>query len=206
MENEFREALLEFNKDKVEKVLQNFLDQGNSNQQLISIITNTFYEIGTDWENGTISLSQIYMSSKICEQIIDRFLPAIDNISLKRPLVGIVTFYDFHVLGKKIVYSVLKSNSFNIIDYGSMSVAADIVKRVNKDKLDFLLISTLMLHSALRITEIKKEFLKSGNETTKIMVGGAPFIFDKELWKKVGADSMGVNPSEAITYINSVKF
>lgn len=31
--------------------------------------------IGTGWENGTIALSQVYMSGRICEEVVDDLLP-----------------------------------------------------------------------------------------------------------------------------------
>jgi len=34
-----------------------------------------------------------------------------------------------------------------------------------------------------------------------LIVGGAPFRFDANLWKEVGADAMGKNASEAINII-----
>ncbi|MDF1550504.1 MAG: hypothetical protein P1P88_21970 [Bacteroidales bacterium] len=37
----------------------------------------------------------------------------------------------------------------------------------------------------------------------KILVGGSPFNFDKELWHQVGADAMGKNPGDAIKVLNS---
>ena len=54
-----------------------------------------------------------------------------------------------------------------------------------------------MLRSALRI----RDFINKKNEAglnIKIIVGGAPFNFDKELWKIVGADAYGGNPSELL--------
>ena len=67
-----------------------------------------------------------------------------------------------------------------------------------------LLISTLMLHSALAVKEVKLQ-LSEINPQTKIIVGGAPFSMDKKLWQAVGADRMGENSFDALMYINEIQ-
>jgi len=63
-----------------------------------------------------------------------------------------------------------------------------------------LIISTLMLSSALAIKAIIPG-LRTSNPGIIIMAGGAPFRFDRELWKEVGADATGSNASEALALV-----
>jgi len=119
----------------------------------------------------------------------------------KPAVTAVVTYNDYHVLGKKILYSVLRSTGINVLDYGHGITTDQIIKKLKSDKIKFLLISTLMLHSALEIKELKNE-IKKQELAVKIMVGGAPFIFDELLWKQVGADAMGKTPSDAINILN----
>ncbi len=58
-----------------------------------------------------------------------------------------------------------------------------------------------MLPSALKIKELKD---KLENMDVKIIVGGAPFRFDDQLWREVGADAMCKNASEAVSIIHHV--
>jgi len=80
-------------------------------------------------------------------------------------------------------------------------VSADIVEK--KDGIKILLISVLMLPSALKVREVREKLDGSGLNI-KIVVGGAPFLFDDKLWKEVGADAMGRYASEAVTIITSL--
>ena len=43
--------------------------------------------------------------------------------------------------------------------------------------------------------------LKKRGWNGKIAVGGAPFLFDPDLWREVGADAMGKNASDAISIV-----
>jgi monomethylamine corrinoid protein len=58
-----------------------------------------------------------------------------------------------------------------------------------------------MLPSALHIKELKARL---SDTDVKIVVGGAPFRFDEELWKEVGADSFGRDSSEAIEIVTNL--
>lgn len=53
-----------------------------------------------------------------------------------------------------------------------------------------------MLPSALHVRDLVMR-LKSARLDVKVVVGGAPFLFDPELWREVGADAMGRSASDA---------
>jgi methanogenic corrinoid protein MtbC1 len=60
-----------------------------------------------------------------------------------------------------------------------------------------------MLPSALKIKKVKEK-LTNMNLDVKIVVGGAPFRFDDQLWQEVGADAMCKDASEAVDVIQEV--
>ena len=35
----------------------------------------------------------------------------------------------------------------------------------------------------------------------KVVVGGAPFLFDDQLWQEVGADAMGKSAADAVAIV-----
>jgi methanogenic corrinoid protein MtbC1 len=156
--------------------------------------------IGIGWENGTYSLSQVYMSGRICEEILTSYiLPSLDKIHPNQPHMAIAVLEDYHLLGKRIVYSILRSSGFELANYGRMEVDA-LVKKVMDDQIEILLISVLMLPSALRVEKLKTELLKARSHV-KIVVGGAPFRFDKNLWQTVGADASGSTAFDAVNIV-----
>jgi methanogenic corrinoid protein MtbC1 len=116
--------------------------------------------------------------------------------------MAIAALQDHHLLGKRIVYSVLRASGFDLLDYGRMDVD-DLVQRVRQDGVEVLVISVLMLPAALRVKEVRTSLQASGPEV-KIVVGGAPFRLDDQLWKEVGADAMGRHASEAVKIITQM--
>ena len=57
-----------------------------------------------------------------------------------------------------------------------------------------------MLRSAFRVEALRKE-LETFTRRPRIVVGGAPYLFDASLWKEVGADAMGRSAADAIELV-----
>ena len=197
----FEKALINYNKLEVNEILLHFLAEKNGIDFIDEYIVKSLTSIGDKWEKGEVALSQVYMSSRLCEEIAISIL-AKKNFPIKtaRP-IAIVTLEDYHTLGKKIVSAVVRSSGFDLIDYGSISEPEEIIKRVTEDRIKILMISVLMYYSALKIKKIS-QMLHEKDPSVKILVGGAPFLMDSTLWKEVGADEMGQSAADNIAIID----
>jgi len=163
------------------------------------IVARALERIGDAWQSGDASLSEVYMSGRICEELIDAILPATDPGRTVQPKMAITVLRDSHLLGKRIVYSMLRSSGYGLLDYGRASVD-ELVEKVLQDGVGILLISTLMYPSALEVKEVRAKLDRAG-AAVKILVGGAPFNMDRQLWREVGADAMGRDAAEAVSLV-----
>jgi monomethylamine corrinoid protein len=199
--NKFEIALLTFDKIKVEAIIRKAAVEQTPLIIAGELITKTLQHIGDMWEDGRASLSQVYMSGIICEEILDKFLPPESPLRYNQPKMAIAVFEDFHLLGKRIVYSTLRAGGFELFDIGG-GLKSDQIERIVKEKgIKILLLSVLMLPSALHIEELRKRLPSSD---VKIIVGGAPFRFDEKLWMDVGADACGKDSSEALEIVSKL--
>ena len=196
---QLRNALEALDRPKIEALFQQALRQLPPMQVLESLIAPVLEQLGEDWSTGKIALSQIYMSSRICEDMVERVLPTMAPERKGQPHHAIVVLNDYHMLGKRIVLSVMRASGFAILDYGRMDVD-ELVQRVLADHVKILLISVLMLPAALKVKEVRNKLDASGRQV-RIAVGGAPFLFDPELWREVGADAMGRSAADAVTIV-----
>lgn len=197
----FRESLEAVDRVGADLVFKQVLKQLTPIQAVEQLVVPALEQLGRDWEEGRVALSQIYMSSRICEDIVDRSLPASDPDRKNQPRSAIVVLSDYHMLGKRVVYSVMRASGFELYDYGRMDVD-ELVERTLADKIRVLMISVLILPSALKVKEVCTR-LKAHDPEIKIVVGGAPFQFDQQMWQDVGADAMGHNASEAISIVEN---
>lgn len=198
----FENALLSLNKIEARQLLLNETKQ-DTTELINKIVIPALERIGNAWQEGMLALSQIYMSGRICEQLIDEILPPSSSKRKDQPRMGIAVLNDYHFLGKRIVYSQLRSAGYSILDYGRKTVD-ELVESIKKDKLEIIFISTLMYPSALSVKDLKNELMTQAPHV-KIIVGGAPFNMDLELWKEVGADAMGHDAKEALICIKSLE-
>jgi methanogenic corrinoid protein MtbC1 len=142
------------------------------------------------------------MSGRICEALMDELLPPGGAPRREQPVMAIAALEDYHLLGKRLVRSVLRAGGFDLKDYGRVTVN-EAAARAGDDRVRLLLISTLMLPSALQVGQLVRR-LKAARCDVKLIVGGAPFLFDAELWREVGADAMGPSASDALGVVESV--
>jgi len=197
--NDFMQALLSLDRSSAKKIMTDKY-KGNTPLKFIEeVVVVALEQMGVGWQNGTVALSQVYMGGRICEDLVDEILPPESPERKNQPRMAICVLSDHHILGKLIVYSLLRASGFDLADYGVMEVDS-LVDRVKKDNIEILLISVLMLPSALQVKRLKGK-LKDADLDVKIIVGGAPFRFDEQLWQEVGADAMCRTASEALTVI-----
>ncbi len=200
---EFTAALLSLDRLTVKNLLAASSTDWTPLQSVEKLIAPSLEHIGEQWERGDVALSQVYMASRICEEIINASL-SFDDLKQDQQLqTAIVVLEDFHQLGKRIVYSVLRSGGIDVKDFGTMKVD-DLVARVIEEDIGILLISVLMLPSALKVKEVVAKLIDAGAQV-KVIVGGAPFRFDTELWQELGAHAMGKNAMEALELVNNLK-
>jgi trimethylamine corrinoid protein len=198
----FEDALLKVDRNSARNLLDNALKIFSPVIIADELVTKVLENIGINWQNGSIGLSQVYMAGKICEEIMDSILPHVKNKNESQNKTAIVVLEDYHVLGKRIVSSILKIGRIEATDLGAGVTVEELSKMVVEKEIKILLISTLMLPSALKIKSLRN---KLQNYNIKIIVGGAPFRFDTNLWKEVGADAFGYNASDALEILKKLK-
>ncbi len=199
---QFEQALLAVDPLEADRLLTAASHAVLPMQLIDEVIAPALERIGEKWERGEAALSQVYMSGRICETLVDKLLPPGSAERVQRPKLAIVVLEDFHFLGKNLVKTALHASGFDPVDWGHATVE-ELVARVRAEGTEVLLISTLMLPSALKIKELRAQLTAAGL-SPKIVVGGAPFRFDPQLWREVGADACGQNALEAIEIVRSL--
>ncbi|HPR62026.1 MAG TPA: cobalamin-dependent protein [Prolixibacteraceae bacterium] len=194
-------ALILLDKQAAELVLNEALRFGPPIEVVGELVSLALNRIGEDWENGKLALSQVYMSGVICEELIDKVMPPQSPVRKSQPKMAIGVFEDYHMLGKRIIYSSLRASGFELTDLGGGLSIDKLVAFVQRDNIKILLLSVLMLPSALHVKDLKQ---KLNGSNVKIVVGGAPFRFDDQLWKEVGVDACGATVADAVNIVNKM--
>ncbi len=140
------------------------------------------------------NLAQHFMTAQIAAEITEKMLAL---FSQPPQVVGKVVigtaFGDLHSLGKRIVSGCLKSMMIEVIDVGVNVKAEDFVNAAIEKQAQVIAVSSMMVHTAtgengsLAVRRLLQE--KNLEQQIKLVVGGAPYRFDHELYLKTGADA-----------------
>lgn len=164
------------------------------------VLVPALERIGAGWEEGRLALSQVYVAGRICEDLAGTILPGAGPHAASAARVAIAVLEDHHLLGKRIVVATLRAAGWAVEDLGHGMNAAALAARVAGSGIRVLLVSALMLRAALHVRDLVR-LLRATKAPVRVLVGGAPFRIDRELWKEVGADAMGATASDALALV-----
>ncbi len=193
-------SLKEGDRKGANKVIMKGLEMNVPAQELLSsVVERSVMVLGQEQIHRMVPLSEIYLNGKIVEEAMDVLIPLLpENRPLLPTLVIGNAYGDYHNLGRKIVATFLKLAGFNVVDLGLSVDNKKFVETAIEHEAKLICVSSLILHTAKEILEIRELLIKHNREDIKILVGGAPFNIDKTLAYTLGADRAAENAIEAI--------
>lgn len=139
------------------------------------------------------NLAQHFMTAQIAAEVTEKMLEKFQHPPeiIGRVVIGTASG-DLHSLGKRIVMGCLKALMVETIDLGVNVPAQRFVDEAVAHQAHVIAISAMMVHTATGehgAQGVRKLLRERGLEDRiRIVVGGAPYRFDSELFKNVGAD------------------
>ncbi len=192
----FEKALLGVDRVALRSLVAELEARPDALRLLEGLLVPVLERIGRGWHEGRVSLAQVYMAGRLCEVELQR-LPVVARQSAESaPRLALAVLEDSHLLGMRVVLATLRLAGWPVLSLGRMELEP-LVARVKRERISILLVSTLMLPAALQVRSLVDRLREEGL-ATRVVVGGAPFRFDTELWQEVGADACGSSASDAI--------
>lgn len=191
----YNEAVFETDREAAFAVVDQALAQGTSAEDVVFKIVIPAVEemMSSITKDPDANLAQHFMTAQIAAEVTEKMLarfiqpPAI----LGRVVIGTAAG-DLHSLGKRIVMGCLKALMVEVLDLGVNVPAEKFVDEAVRSDAQIIAVSAMMVHTATgengarKVRRILQE--RGLEQRIKIVVGGAPYRFDNELYKTVGAD------------------
>jgi methylmalonyl-CoA mutase cobalamin-binding domain/chain len=200
-------ALLELDRVRTESILREAAAGSSVVDVVDGLVVPVLERFGARWEAGDVSLAEVYMAARLVEAAVDTVLPPPESPTRGAvecgSVVAICVLEDSHGLGKRIVSSCLRATGIDVVDLGHRVSVEQAVEEVKARGIDILLVSVLMLRAALAVKQLTARLAEEGLGDVRVIVGGAPFRYDPELWREVGAHGCGRSASEAIEIVRS---
>lgn len=197
---DYNEAIMDTDRDKALYVVHAALDLGISPEEVVFGIVIPAIELmmKSISENVGVSLAQHYIAAQIASEVVDEMIPRFHS---SPEIIGKIVIGnaqgDFHGLGRRIVIGCLKAMMVDVIDLGLNVSPEQFVEAALVHEAPIIGISAMMMHTAqgengcLKVRKLLNE--RGLDNKIKIVVGGAPYRFNPELYKTVGADAWADN-------------
>jgi len=204
----YNEAVFDTDRDKAFEVIHEAIAQGLTPEDVVFKVVIPAMElmIKAISEDFDANLAQHFMASQIASQVTDEMVALFQSSPEIIGHIVIGTSHgDMHTLGKRIVSGCLRSLMIDVIDLGVNVSAERFVDAALEHDASIIAISSMMVHTArseqgsLAVRQLLKE--RGLEDRIKIVVGGAPYTWDTELYKVVQADawaSDGVSAGKVI--------
>lgn len=196
----YNEAVYDTDREQALKIIQAALDAGIQPEDVVFKIVIPAIEqmIKSFSEDFDANLAQHFMAAQIASEVVEKMIPHFKQVPITKGRVVIGSAAgDLHTLGKRIVIGCLKAMMIDVLDLGVNVSAERFVDAALEYQAQIIGISAMMAHTArgeggcLRVRQILKE--RGLEKQIRIIVGGAPFRFDPELYQQIGADAWSEN-------------
>ena len=191
----YNEAVFETDKAAAFAVIDQALENGVTAEDVVFKIVVPAVEemMKLITQDPDVNLAQHFLTAQIAADVTEKMLA-----KFARPpeLIGRVVIGtaagDLHSLGKRIVMGCLRALMVEVIDLGVNVSAEKFVEAALEHNAQVIAVSAMMVHTAtgengaIKVRQILRE--RGLEDRMKMVVGGAPYRFDNELYKTVGAD------------------
>lgn len=205
---EYNEAVFDTDKARALAVVEKALEQGVTAEDIVfKVVIPAIEDMMTMINHDPdANLAQHFMTGQIAAEVTDRMLVRFQHppATLGRVIIG-TSHGDLHSLGKRIVTGCLKSLMIEVIDLGVNVPAERFVAEAIAQDAQVIAISSMMVHTAkgdngcIKVRQLLRE--QGLERNIKVAVGGAPYRFDPDLYRAVGADAWapdGITAGKAI--------
>jgi methanogenic corrinoid protein MtbC1 len=192
----YNEAVFDTDRDEALAIIHTAVANGVSPEDIVFQVVIPAMEmmIKSISEDFDANLAQHFMASQIASQVTDEMVALFQKSpeTVGRVVIG-TSHGDMHTLGKRIVSGCLRSLMIEVIDLGVNVSAERFVDAALEHDASVIAISSMMVHTArseygcLAVRQLLKD--RQLEDRIKIIVGGAPYTWDTELYKIVQADA-----------------
>jgi methanogenic corrinoid protein MtbC1 len=198
---EYLQYLLEGKRQQASQLILKSVENGISLKEIYeNVFEKSQYEVGRLWQENKINVGQEHYCSAATQLIMSQLYGFIVPAKIKnKSIVSACVEGDYHEIGLRMVSDFFEMEGWDTFHMGANTPTASLLKVLEEQKPDVVLLSATMTYHVKIISEIiHKIRAKQDLNHVKIMVGGYPFKIAQKLWQKVGADGFAESAAKAL--------
>jgi methanogenic corrinoid protein MtbC1 len=200
LSREFNEAIYDTDRDRALRLIHDAVAQGVTPEEVVFevVIPSIEQTINRVGGGADLNLAQHFMTAQIASEVTEEMIRLFKEAPKTAGRIVIGTARgDLHTLGKRIVIGCLKAHMVEAVDLGVNVSPERFVDEAVAHGAQVIGISAMMVHTArgeegcLKVRQLLQE--RHLEKKIKIIVGGAPYRFDPQLYQTVQADAYSDN-------------
>ena len=199
-ENYLKKLLASDRRAASEMILNHVKDISDVRDVYMHVFQPVQYEIGRLWQTNQISVAEEHYCTAVTQLVMSQLYSYIFTAPrIGRRMVATSVSGELHEIGIRMVTDFFEMSGWDTYYLGANTPSESIISTILEKGADILAISATITYY---VSEVKQLIQKIRNapeiSSTKILVGGYPFLVAPELWKTVGADGFAINAQQAV--------
>jgi len=160
----------------------------------IDIFQSALYEIGRRWQATGLTVAEEHMATATTQFILSVFHEEQPRAKSHRGtalVTGIVN--ERHVVGASIIANVLDADGWDVRFMGTDLPHDAIVSAIDRNRASLVAISVTMSGGVADARDLIAQIRRNSTNPPRIIVGGAAFLRNPQMWRAVGADGFGAD-------------
>jgi methanogenic corrinoid protein MtbC1 len=171
----------------------------------LQILAPAMVAIGELWERNELTVAEEHLATAITERLIASLSPSFEPAgtcgALGTALIGCVAG-ERHMLGARMLADLLRLRGWRVLDLGADVPGADWVKLAARFHADLAAISVNMPGNLASARELVAQ-LRAANPSILVLVGGAVFNQQPDLWRDLAANFYHPDPLTAVALVSA---
>jgi MerR family transcriptional regulator, light-induced transcriptional regulator len=198
---EYLELVLAGRRQQASRLILEAVEAGTSVREVyLDVFQPVLREVGRLWEAKQVSIAQEHLCSAVTQLIMSQLYPRVFSAE-RRGWVMVATCLggELHEIGVRMVADFFEMAGWDSYYLGANTPEDAVVDEVRRVGAHLLCVSITIpshLPSAERL--IQRVRREPGLERSKVLVGGAPFLSEPDLWRAIGADGTAFDADGAV--------
>lgn len=203
----FLQALLDGDRVRGSAIVHEAMGAGMSLRDVyLGIFQQSQREVGRLWQANKISVAHEHFCTAATQVIMSQLYPLIFTTPrVSRRFVATCVGGELHEIGMRMVADFFEMAGWDTYYLGANVPSGSLVRLLEERRPDVLGISATI---AFHIAEVE-EIIRAVRAhpivgSTRIIVGGYPFLQEPALWRDLGADGFAADASQAVELANGL--
>jgi methanogenic corrinoid protein MtbC1 len=167
------------------------------------IFAPSMVEIGEMWERNELTVAEEHMATSITERLIGELSPWFNSMAQPNStiILGCVQG-ERHTLGLRMLSDLFRQQGWRTLYLGADVPTEDWVRLLARTQAHAVAISVNIQRHTLQVRSLITE-LRKVQPQVYVLVGGAVFNRNPDLWHTIGADYYHAEPLKAVQHITA---